>query len=159
MRTSERFTMLILLLLLSFAACNEANVARIEKSSQPVSTPVPMDTLKMTNFTGPQRKAWEAATKFCYETEYFGGCLKTLGFELNCTDCTNIGLNLELTVDSTGKILATKELSAKIYCSKHSEDEELKMKECLLQSFPQVVLPEAFHNKILIVFVGRVPMC
>ena len=159
MKSTLRCIPLFLLILLSCIACSDATVARVEIPGISQSASNLRDTLKMKDFTFAQRQQWDSATAVWYETQYFGGCLKTLGFELNCTDCTNIGLNLELTVDSTGQILETQVLSSKIYCSKHSEADELKMKDCLLQSFPTVLLPKPFYDKILLVFIGRVPMC
>jgi hypothetical protein len=116
------------------------------------------DTLNWEDFNSEERRAWDEATKSWYEKEYLE-CLKQYGFQVNCTDCTHLGVTMELKVDAIGKIVECKEISSKIYCSKHSEDEDFKVKDCVVRSFPTVSLPAVFFQKILTVFVGKAPMC
>jgi hypothetical protein len=153
------FAMFFVVLIACLASCNETSVSHIAQTAVTDLQPMPFDTLRMVNFGSQGRKAWDQATKDWYETRYFGECLKANNFQLDCSDCTNIGLNLALKVDSIGKILEITVLSTKIYCSKHSEEEETQVKECMLQTFSDVLLSAPFQGKILIVYVGRVPMC
>jgi hypothetical protein len=118
-----------------------------------------LDTLSMDSFTYPQRQAWDEATKAWYQDVYFGGCLKAGGFQLNCTDCTNLGLKLQFRVDGMGRVSECKEISAKIYCHGHTEAQETQVGQCLIESFPKVVLPEPFFQKVIVAYIGRVPSC
>jgi hypothetical protein len=153
------FPVLFVILITLLISCNEVSVSSISQISASEPQPTPFDTLRMVDFGNQRRKAWDEATKEWYVSRYFGECLKANGFQLDCTDCTNIGLNLALKIDSTGTILETTVLSTKIYCSKHSEKEEIQVRDCMLNTFSEVLFPAPFHDKILIVFVGRVPMC
>ncbi len=137
---------------------------RCGEAPPPVAPTAPIeviaaDTLRMQDFSYAQRQAWDAATEAWYAEEYFGHCLQENGFVLNCTDCTNLGVMLALTVDAEGKIAKSEALEAKIYCHDHTEKEEADVEACLLNSFPKLRMPAPFFERVLVVFVGRVPSC
>lgn len=157
----KRIHLLISLLLLFFLAfaCNEAKKEnKQENPPKEIETPPPpADTLlNYKDFTYEQFQAWDTATLPWIRDDFYGRCLKKHNIKLDCDDCENFHVQVELTIDKEGKILELKEIEADSYClTKKTPEVQRDVYDCMIESFKKTILPKEFHDKKLLVRIGE----
>jgi len=120
-----------------------------------VNTGVKKDSIiKENNLKGKQWDAWYTLDS-TWTHHIFPGCLNENHLKLSCADCSKIYLTVQLSIDSTGKLVSHKKISS-IMCG---DGMSIKMEKCLLDFFYFIEFPSTLRNIILEVKVGNGLKC
>jgi len=89
----------------------------------------------------------------------FQNCLHVHDFKMDCMDCGNIILDVELVVSATGALESYEIMKTDFDCSNKTDTQLEALKGCLMLYFMENKYPESLTNTSFKTRIGRVTKC
>lgn len=121
--------------------------------------PEETNLIKWSEFSDQQQMDWIDIYQNWLNTSFFKNCLKNNDFKMDCIDCSDVFIIVEIVIDQNGKIADLKEIEEHIDCPQKTPEQIENLKACIRTTFSQVVFPESLRRIKYRTVLGEESMC